>query len=701
MNTQKTYECRTTTNPVRKLSLDGVAIWDRPEEPATLAVAFYADSTCGKYYKNPRKTPSAIVILDKNVLRGLHIANFKALGDQARIRTQFTGSYMAVKVQKEVRLGGMLYGIPTDRLPGSVVYWATDGTRRVAFNAVEWVNGYLYENIVDPAYIHQFMKEIVEKVVNNHNIEPTTDVSVRTSTFLNALARLPGAKLQLELPNDVSFLDLKLDTEVDDSYGQKKLPNTIPLEEVLPQEQPEITDQNSLNLISILPNPRPGIVDELSLENNPGSGSPGSLSGNEPDIFSEFLQGLQELEQEAEQENAIVTTSTVDKIASLEVPRAPLQETFDQAPDKTKWLRELENSQRRNMGALLRARDLYYEYEEKKQGVPPGTYAQPSAYKDEFPDDLAPSVEEAFSKVNDEDKERWFEFAEAQQKWNMRALRLAEEIYREWLDSEQPQATTENVPQLQDIPAEVLIEEVENDFEFVEPYPNTANVDFQLVSDVVPNSQFQSPDFIPEDQAPQNIELDSAGIIQAQKSDAQIELEPPLIDLQPTGDIIHHIQLEGLDPEDPMIIQDFFKHFDPNSRTFKEIMAFNPRLMENVKENLARILGTPNFAAEQHYPPELFEDVWGAREAKLLIDPEEPESPFQPRRSTRIKRRPGEKVKKTTVMEGTVDPSLENGVAEITEDFDYFEKQHDTNRRPRRATDQKRQGLVTNPNGSP
>ncbi|KAK6510217.1 hypothetical protein TWF481_004933 [Arthrobotrys musiformis] len=159
---QGLYQCITGSDLVRDHPLEGVAVWNRPGSQPTLAVALYAGSACTRTRVGGKSLPLIMMLLDPNRIRGVHVVNLKAYGLSPECK-----SWQGVKVQDEMKPGGALHGYDRPQLlPGSLVYWDSEGMRRVGVNAVKWVNAIPYEPLTTKRQISQYIRELVEVRVN-------------------------------------------------------------------------------------------------------------------------------------------------------------------------------------------------------------------------------------------------------------------------------------------------------------------------------------------------------------------------------------------------------------------------------------------------------------------------------------------------------------------------------------------------------
>ncbi|KAK6363642.1 hypothetical protein TWF730_001064 [Orbilia blumenaviensis] len=462
------YECHTSnTRKFNDPVLDGAIVWNRPNEPATLALAFYADTMCGKStFAVNKGRPMAVMILDKKRARGLHMANFLPLEGKsppALMAQKRTASVQAIKVSEEVKQGGFLYGIPARELPNSLIYWDTEDKRHILRNSISWANGILYEPLREAKSVHKLLREVIERVVNADADTPRGNSQVLMFS-LNELAGLGDfsdkRNMELQLPPPDPSMDFSLNDETDDDYGQPiqefevevsqdGVPRILSsgtnhglvLVTVIP-ESPEapaaIEQSSSVNIVPGLENqapipqqPQDSASDQLIVQEIPSTEVDNdSLFENQPNIPEFLRKALRQVEQEVEAHDSTAI------IAGLPIPIDKLTEAFNAAPDKRKWLQNIENRERENIRVLLLVKDWYTEYEEKRQGLPPGTLTRPNAWISSNIDtaSIHPELWEIFQQAPD--KTLWYKLMESRQKWNMRALKVARQLYNDWAVSE-------------------------------------------------------------------------------------------------------------------------------------------------------------------------------------------------------------------------------------------------------------------------
>ncbi|KAK6515475.1 hypothetical protein TWF506_007809 [Arthrobotrys conoides] len=704
------YDCHTTnTRNMNDPALDGAIVWNRPNEPAILGLAFYDDGACGKsMYAPSRGIPLAAMILDKRRLRGLHIANFKKLDNMeppAVIRNKRTMTAQAFRVSDEVKTGRFLRGIPPEELPNSIVWWDTAGKRHVLRNGVSWANAVLYEPLNQKKNIYRFIREIVERAIN---AKPDTapgnsDYLMMTLNDEAGINIAEGqSRMQLMLPAPDPNLDLTLPNDTNDDYGlpingiedrgstlgpalTSKPVGGSPMLAVVPPVALENLPQVQSVGIQVVPGsqfPQGAPVsqpqqvapvsqpqqaapvarvqsiapDDLSEQNNPNTGSRDSLfEQSRADTSEELRQALQEVERQVEAHDPTTL------VARLDIPVDKLTAAFNAAPDKKAWLDGIEERERVNMRVLLLLKDWYAEYEEKRQGLPPGSLSRPNAWTSLNIDTLEiyPELRKIFDRAPD--KMLWYALMESRQKWNMRALRVARDLYQNWLETEEgsirahqgshdsvesggdalviedseagnvnapePQNDVISIPDpndetiiLQQGPQNamheddiILIEadEANNPNEFVNfPYTDsffaTANSPTFVVSDDVnleiPDSSNQERE---RESSPQAIELETE--VQQQPSEAPAVSTEQQNQLQqsslPSARGVLRLQTEGLDPNDPFMIDDFYKYFNPESDALKDIFRFNPRLIQEIRKNPSKVLGIPDLGIRHYTPP--------------------------------------------------------------------------------------------------
>ncbi|KAF3312215.1 hypothetical protein TWF173_007378 [Orbilia oligospora] len=688
------YDChKISTRNADDPPLDGAIVWNRPNEPAILGLALYADSTCGKsIYALNKGRPLAIMILDKKRLRGLHIANFKNLDGMkpsALIREKRTETAQAIRVSDEIKSTRFLRDIPPEELPNSIVWWDKFEKRHVLNDAVSWANGVLYESLRDKKLTYRFLREVVERAVNG-KASMATGNSEALMASINRDAGLGHNNWQLFLPPPDPTLGLTLAGETDDDYGlhiqefgdiNSKLGpalttaaggrlNLVPIPPVTTGRQPRVQSfgiqmaqpepqLQQVAPVSQLQQGQEAPVSQLesialenpSLQNNPSTGSADSLFSEErADIPEDLRLALQQIERQVEAHDP----TTI--IARLDIPADKLTAAFNAAPDKKAWLDKIEDRERMNMRVLLLIADWYGEYEEKRRGLQPGTLTTQGSWTnlDINTSELYPELRTVFDRAPD--KMLWYSLMESRQKWNMRALRFARDLYQDWLrlqpmesdhqsmrahqgstsseESDRDDTFEENAQETQNEVTSILeqnddgiiLQQVQQNAvpedNIIQIEPNVdviAEVNNQIdLVDPVTDSFFAAPDsptFVTSDEVnlenpassnperdlnprPQAIELENEP--QQRSSDIPITITEQQTQPNPRG--VLRLQKEGLDPNNPYIIDDLFKYFDPESDAFKDILNFNPQLVQEITKNPGKVLGIPNFGM-RHYVP--------------------------------------------------------------------------------------------------
>ncbi|KAK6495292.1 hypothetical protein TWF481_003318 [Arthrobotrys musiformis] len=687
------YDCHTTnTRNTRDPALDGAIVWNRPGEPAILALAFYADTMCGNSVYAPNKgRPLAVMVMDKKRLRGMHIANFKRLDDvipPALISTKRTVTVQAVRVAEEVQVGGFLRGIPPRELVNSIVWWDVQEKRHVLRNGVSWANGVLYEGINEARDVYKLLREVVERATNadGNTQHGNSDYLMM---IVNEAAGMGQRNMELLLPGYDANVDYTLET--DDDYGR-------PIHEfggetlgpvltsgrlggvALRNEEPAVgrrVEIQGMNLFQPAPEPGPGpqdtinrasepgqvqsqpvpTVDSLSVQNNPSAASSKDSLFDNDDIPEDLRRALQQVEREVEAHDP------VGLIARLDIPIDQLTAAFNAAPNKKTWLDNMENKEKVNMRILLVVKDWYAEYEERRQGLPPGTLTRPNAWAglDIDTANLFPDLRRVFDQTVD--KKMWYALMESRQKWNMRALRAAREIYEDWLETERDSvrayhgsgteeqnwdafsegtlpAGNNNAQEWDEVtppPEEddVVLQQgqqnaaIDEEVVQIEPVEGLQSVSADVPVDFTNTDSFfataLSPTFVIPDEInwdapiPESSnrevarsssiaiepEVDQAPAVDTEIQQPQSQPEPqeiPRPQENPNRGTLR-LQTQGIDPTNPLLINDLFKYFDPESDAFNDILSFNPRLIQEIRKDPAGVLKIPYFGMRHYVPP--------------------------------------------------------------------------------------------------
>ncbi|KAK6338489.1 hypothetical protein TWF730_002552 [Orbilia blumenaviensis] len=216
------YECG-LTGEIFRLSeqpVDGVAVWNRPDSQAILALALYTGLSCNRSRGTHGQRPKIMILLDPNRIRGVHVVSFQQYELSAVCK-----SWQGVSIQEEMKVGGALHGYDHPKLlAGSLIYWDDAGIRTIELDAVKWINAIPYEPLTLQRQISQYLREVVEVHVN-----PRLAVDSKYSgakilmKSINGFLGIDGSEIR-----DPPFLkeylpQLKLD--VDDSYESFK---TVP-----------------------------------------------------------------------------------------------------------------------------------------------------------------------------------------------------------------------------------------------------------------------------------------------------------------------------------------------------------------------------------------------------------------------------------------------------------------------------------------
>ncbi|KAJ6259127.1 hypothetical protein Dda_6024 [Drechslerella dactyloides] len=507
-------ECVVLNDAAKKQPLDGFIVWNRPQEPATMAIAIYPDTRCGQTAgSDVRGPPLAAMVLGRSVLRGLHVADFKQLDDlaqPARIRSTVSKSWRGVRIDGELGRGGIFRGIPRDRLEGSIVYWANDNRREYHQNALQWYNGIPYEGLTDRRYIQMFLREVLETAVNPQARVP--ELSGTLMRVINGMVGIEGDQLYLPAPEPGT--DLRLNAELRVGYGLPDLDNIT--DEDLDQENqeevppiidiveengdngaPEVTLNNNLNE-DVLPdgtvrytvqlptgdvlefiNGRGRIIPATELNAVPAPGDEADEIPNLPptqqvttEMADELATALDDILERPLQQSLVPAAATA-VIDSVEIPLDGLHEIWDTEADKDGLYAALEGDVIQNMGSLLVARDIFRRYEESRQGLPLGTLGHASLeYRDIDAVDHLPTLQVSFQAADD--KLVWYKMTEMMQQWNVATFRILRQWYGDWAANRETQErdpssapvsyagsevqSAVNIPELLDSNGEIIIQ---------------------------------------------------------------------------------------------------------------------------------------------------------------------------------------------------------------------------------------------------
>ncbi|KAF3929250.1 hypothetical protein AA313_de0205505 [Arthrobotrys entomopaga] len=493
-------ECYPSPWGSQREPLAGAVVWNRPNEVATLALAFYANPTCGAELKTASKrAPLAVMVLDKSLLRGLHAANFKALETgtvHPRIGEVRTRALRAIKVEDEVKRGGILHGIPVQDLPGSLVFWDTSGRRHVKKQGVRWMNGISYEKLESAMSINLLLREVIERFVNLPKPLTPKDIQnvMEIEKYLNEQVGVPGDKL-VAPPRNRS-VDYTL--PIDDSYGPGSeqilrddpgrvhgiiMSNTIANINAASEESEDIRNQinsaigrpgpQNRDINPVESNDRPqqpeNLADQVPSEvlvnqvqpNNPnGQVQPDNsidtvLPENPPNqaytvwtdavrIPDSLRQALKVIEQELQDPN------DPPPIAENHQKFKDIENSFNKTPDSQKadLMKYYERMQRAKIARILLARELYTRWRETIRGEKPGAYGPLPPWGKLDTEDLAPGLEGSFLKASD--KDMWLKYRETVERYDMRFFQFARRLYENWL------ANNPNVPQMQIIDGQFI-----------------------------------------------------------------------------------------------------------------------------------------------------------------------------------------------------------------------------------------------------
>ncbi|KAK6544413.1 hypothetical protein TWF694_001108 [Orbilia ellipsospora] len=445
----KIGECRPSPFNSQTEPLAGAIVWNRPNEAATLALAFYADPACGEALKTAAgRNPMVVMVLDKRMLRGLHSVSFKGLDtgtyrDRPRIREVRTKALKAMRVEDEVKEGGVLSGIPIQDLPGALVFWDTKGRRHVKKSGVQWLNGVRYEKLEGASTANLLLREVIERLVNLPKPTPPKAVEniLKLEGFLNAQVGVPGDRLVFPPPSDWANYALP----IDDNYGPGSnemlaanngqvqglmiSPTIVNInaasersEAIGNQENPALggPEPQHRNISPTEPNYRPQLP-----ENPPNQGY--TLWDDSVEMADSLRRALKAIEQEMNQ--------GVPLIPLDHVRYKNIRESFNRAEDiqKSQWMKHYEKIERTNLVKVLLAREFYARWRERIAGVQPGTFAPLPPWGTLKSDKLAPGLEQTFLKAPDKDKDLWLKTTESREKFNLKFFQFGLKLYRDWL----------------------------------------------------------------------------------------------------------------------------------------------------------------------------------------------------------------------------------------------------------------------------
>ncbi|KAK6499444.1 hypothetical protein TWF506_004073 [Arthrobotrys conoides] len=206
------YKCVAASDLLRGEPMEGIAIWNRPYSQPTLAVALYYGGSCTRTLAGTAR-PRILMLLDPTRIRGVHVVSLKAYGISQECK-----SWQGVRIQDELKEGGLLYGYDSSNLsPGSIIYWSEEGVRSLWLEAIKWINAIPYEPLNSKRQISQYLREIVEAHVNPEMAvdlgRQDTKVLIRN---LNGFLGISGDDIKEPAVAKENLPYLKLD--VDDSY---------------------------------------------------------------------------------------------------------------------------------------------------------------------------------------------------------------------------------------------------------------------------------------------------------------------------------------------------------------------------------------------------------------------------------------------------------------------------------------------------
>ncbi|EWC48373.1 hypothetical protein DRE_02142 [Drechslerella stenobrocha 248] len=367
-------ECVRTTSTSFYTPMDAAIIWNRPDEPAAEAIAFYLTRNCDTRTVKSVPKLSAIMVLDRNRIRGLHLATFRALRQlaprvKARVLSLPVNSFHGVRVADEVAPGRPLAGIPAEELAGSVVYWDEAGVRRVWRQGVQWENAAQYEGLQEKGMIQLFLREVVEAAANPEQAG-RGDGLVMAKVNFAAGVTATGFDFPPPKPGE----NLRLDRELERGFGEEAEPPTINLVDDNLNLQPQGTpladgaEQWTVELPSHAAiELAPDIIQPSSVDLFPSQPAPDIT-----DTLSTELDRIINLS--LAEAKALEPTNSAFGISALQ----QLQQLWDSEPDKDAYYDVVQADTKRGIGELLLYRDIYRRHEEARQGLPPGALGPPT-----------------------------------------------------------------------------------------------------------------------------------------------------------------------------------------------------------------------------------------------------------------------------------------------------------------------------------
>ncbi|KAK6351962.1 hypothetical protein TWF718_005110 [Orbilia javanica] len=210
------YQCIPGSDILRENPIEGVAVWNRPGSQPTLAVALYQGTNCAKV-RGTKSKLRLMILLDPNRIRGMHLVNLRAYGISPQCQ-----SWQGVRIQDELKLGGILYGYDNPKLvPGSLIHWNEQGVRTTEPDAIKWINSIPYEPLTSKRQIAQYIREVVEVHVNPEiAADPANADAKALMQNINGFLGISGDTIK-DPPMAKEYLPL-LKMDVGDSYEPLK-----------------------------------------------------------------------------------------------------------------------------------------------------------------------------------------------------------------------------------------------------------------------------------------------------------------------------------------------------------------------------------------------------------------------------------------------------------------------------------------------
>ncbi|KAK6329647.1 hypothetical protein TWF730_006194 [Orbilia blumenaviensis] len=153
------------------VSVDAVAVYNRPNTATARGVAIYSNSFCGAKDPKVRQSvkigthvPDVLLLLDQDLLNGVHLFDIKDIGVQTSVKF-----YKAIDPVKEAGSeDGLLW--ESGLRPG-VYWWDGIGTwRRVRHlgdqGRMKYVHGSVADNLVSPSGLYHYIRLLLEYFIN-------------------------------------------------------------------------------------------------------------------------------------------------------------------------------------------------------------------------------------------------------------------------------------------------------------------------------------------------------------------------------------------------------------------------------------------------------------------------------------------------------------------------------------------------------